>query len=104
MKNLFIVLLIVLGFYSNSGYAECWFRHNHYGTASIQTVYNTVPVQYVVQYQPVVVSQQVYVPVVVQQVVEYKPVTSYYMPNYYYYGNGYPLHFYHNNPWNNYRY
>jgi hypothetical protein len=103
MKNLFILLLIAIGLYSNTGYAECWFKHNDCRTANVTVVYAHTPVQYVVQYQPIVVSQPVYIPVVTQQVIEYKPVTSYYIPNQYYYGNSYPSHFYYN-PWNYYRY
>lgn len=100
MKILSILLLSI--FVSNVSYAECWFRHvNNRQIAPV--VYNVSPVQYVVQYQPVVVNQPVYVPIVVQQTIEYKPVMTYYVPNNYYYGNSNPVHFYHN-PWVYYRY
>jgi hypothetical protein len=100
MKILSVLFLSI--FLSNSCYAECWFRHDS-NRVAVPVVYNVSPVQYVVQYQPVVVTQPVYVPVAVQQTIEYKPVIPYYVPNNYYYGNSNPMHFYHN-PWVYYRY
>ena len=100
MKTLCFVLLSI--FVSSTSYAECWFNHSHNRVVA-PVVYNVSPVQYIVQYQPVVVPQPVYVPMVVQQSIEYKPVTTYYVPNNYYYGTSNPVHFYHN-PWVYYRY
>jgi hypothetical protein len=100
MKLLSVLFLSI--FLSNSCYAECWFRHDS-NRVAVPVVYNVSPVQYVVQYQPVVVTQPVYVPIAIQQTIEYKPVMTYYVPNNYYYGNSNPMHFYHN-PWVYYRY
>lgn len=100
MKTLSILLLSI--FISNTSYAECWFRHVD-NRPIVPVVYNVSPVQYVMQYHTMVVTQPVYVPIVVQQTIEYKPVMTYYVPNNYYYGNSNPVHFYHN-PWVYYRY
>lgn len=100
MKFLSVLFLSI--FLSNSCYADCWFRHDH-NRVQTPVIYNTVPVQYTIQYQPLVVTQPVYIPIVVQQTIEYKPVMTYYVPNSYYYGNSNPVHFYHN-PWVYYRY
>lgn len=100
MKTLCFLLLSI--FVSNTSYAECWFR-NVDNRQMVPVIYYTSPVQYVVQPQPIVVTQPVYVPIVVHQNIEYKPVATYYIPNNYYYGNSNPMYFNHN-PWVYYRY